>query len=112
MPGALALGPMHLRLRWRRTSGLAQTEVTRHPTAKWLAREITEAFPWDKAPKNLFATMTEHLTSRSRLACERWVPGTDPLVAIRFLRGNSAAARLDIGGSRHTPKWPDSRFNP
>ena len=25
-------------------------EVTRHPTAEWLARQITEAFPWDKAP--------------------------------------------------------------
>jgi carbohydrate kinase (thermoresistant glucokinase family) len=24
--------------------------VTRHPTAEWLARQITEAFPWDKAP--------------------------------------------------------------
>jgi len=25
-------------------------EVTRHPTAEWLARQITEAFPWDSAP--------------------------------------------------------------
>src|SRR5450759_3970992 len=24
--------------------------VTRHPTAEWLARQITEAFPWDTAP--------------------------------------------------------------
>src|ERR1700686_1462192 len=24
--------------------------VTRRPTAEWLARQITEAFPWDKAP--------------------------------------------------------------
>ena len=27
--------------------------VTRNPTAGWLARQITEAFPWDKAPKYL-----------------------------------------------------------
>src|SRR5262249_18743443 len=27
--------------------------VTRHPTAEWLARQITEAFPWDTAPKYL-----------------------------------------------------------
>jgi transposase InsO family protein len=27
--------------------------VTRHPTAEWLARQITEAFPWDSAPKYL-----------------------------------------------------------
>jgi transposase InsO family protein len=25
-------------------------EVTRHPTAEWLARQITEAFPWLSAP--------------------------------------------------------------
>jgi hypothetical protein len=27
--------------------------VTRNPTADWLARQITEAFPWDGAPKYL-----------------------------------------------------------
>ena len=28
-------------------------EVTRHPTAEWLARQITEAFPWELAPAYL-----------------------------------------------------------
>jgi hypothetical protein len=28
-------------------------EVTRHPTAEWLARQITEAFPWSSAPAYL-----------------------------------------------------------
>src|SRR5438105_3547487 len=27
--------------------------VTRNPMAEWLARQITEAFPWDRAPKYL-----------------------------------------------------------
>ncbi len=27
--------------------------VTRHPTAEWLAQQIVEAFPWDKAPTYL-----------------------------------------------------------
>ncbi len=27
--------------------------VTRNPIAEWLARQITEAFPWDSAPKYL-----------------------------------------------------------
>jgi hypothetical protein len=27
--------------------------VTQNPTAEWLARQITEAFPWDAAPKYL-----------------------------------------------------------
>src|ERR1700726_3426894 len=25
--------------------------VTAHPTAEWIARQITEAFPWDGAPR-------------------------------------------------------------
>ena len=28
-------------------------DVTRHPTAGWLARQVTEAFPWDTAPRYL-----------------------------------------------------------
>src|SRR5258708_6296507 len=28
-------------------------EVTRHPTAEWLARQINEAFPWSSAPAYL-----------------------------------------------------------
>ena len=28
-------------------------DVTRHPTAEWIARQITEAFPWNKAPRYL-----------------------------------------------------------
>jgi hypothetical protein len=27
--------------------------VTEHPTAEWLARQITEAFPWDTSPRHL-----------------------------------------------------------
>ena len=33
----------------RRT--LLWTNVTRHPTADWIARQITEAFPWNNAPR-------------------------------------------------------------
>jgi transposase InsO family protein len=29
---------------------LISLSVTDHPTAKWIARQITEAFPWDEAP--------------------------------------------------------------
>jgi transposase InsO family protein len=32
---------------------LLRFEVTRHPTAEWLARQITEAFPWTSAPADL-----------------------------------------------------------
>jgi hypothetical protein len=49
--------------------------VTGNPTAEWLARQITEAFPWDTAPSISFVTMTEHLAPRLELASERWVLG-------------------------------------
>ncbi len=29
---------------------LLSFSVTDHPTAEWVARQITEAFPWDEAP--------------------------------------------------------------
>jgi transposase InsO family protein len=32
---------------------LAWINVTTHPTAEWVARQITEAFPWDEAPRHL-----------------------------------------------------------
>jgi hypothetical protein len=32
---------------------LLHVEVTDHPTAAWLARQLTEAFPWDEAPRFL-----------------------------------------------------------
>ena len=41
----LVLGHKRRRLLW--------FAVTRNPTAEWLARQITEAFPWDTAPKYL-----------------------------------------------------------
>jgi transposase InsO family protein len=41
----LALGHGRRQLLW--------FEVTRHPTAEWLARQITEAFPWTSAPTYL-----------------------------------------------------------
>ncbi|HXP75969.1 MAG TPA: integrase core domain-containing protein, partial [Stellaceae bacterium] len=32
---------------------LVLTNVTANPTAEWIARQITEAFPWDQAPRYL-----------------------------------------------------------
>jgi transposase InsO family protein len=43
--GFLVLGHGRRQLLW--------FEVTRHPTAEWLARQITEAFPWASAPAYL-----------------------------------------------------------
>jgi hypothetical protein len=30
---------------------LISLSVTAHPTADWIARQITDAFPWDEAPE-------------------------------------------------------------
>jgi hypothetical protein len=43
--GFLVLGHGRRRLIW--------CAVTAHPTAEWLARQITEAFPWDTVPEYL-----------------------------------------------------------
>jgi hypothetical protein len=32
---------------------LVLINVTTHPTAEWIARQITEAFPWNEAPRYL-----------------------------------------------------------
>jgi putative transposase len=32
---------------------IVRFDVTQNPTAGWLARQITEAFPWDSAPRYL-----------------------------------------------------------
>jgi transposase InsO family protein len=32
---------------------ILRTAVTEHPTAAWLSRQLTEAFPWDTAPRYL-----------------------------------------------------------
>ena len=46
----LLYGLVILRLDRRR---LVWTNVTANPTADWIARQITEAFPWDTAPRYL-----------------------------------------------------------
>jgi len=46
----LLYGIVIMRLDRRR---LLWTNVTANPTAEWIARQITEAFPWDEAPRHL-----------------------------------------------------------
>jgi transposase InsO family protein len=39
---------------------LISLSVTNHPTAEWIARQITEAFPWDEAPRDLVRDRDAH----------------------------------------------------
>jgi transposase InsO family protein len=54
----LLYGLVILRLERRR---LVWTNVTAHPTAEWIARQITEAFPWDKASRYLICDRDTYL---------------------------------------------------
>ena len=42
--------------------------MTEHPTAAWLSRQLTEAFPWDTAPRYL---LRDHDASYGAEFCNR-----------------------------------------
>jgi hypothetical protein len=55
---------------------LVWINVTRNPTAEWVARQITEAFPW-MMPQNIsFATGIKSMARSSHVDCAPWAFGT------------------------------------
>ena len=58
----------------RRT--LVWTHVTRHPTADWIARQITEAFPWNEAPRYLIRDRDGGFGAASRVHYAPWASET------------------------------------
>src|ERR1035441_9986181 len=58
-------------------------EVTRHPTAEWLARQITEAFLWDKAPTYIVRDNDRAFGSVFRRLSRRWAFGIGPCHSAR-----------------------------
>ena len=59
---------------------LVWINVTTNPTAEWVARQITEAFPWDDAPgymirdrDRIYGAVVSHAD------CEPWAFGTNRL---------------------------------
>jgi hypothetical protein len=57
---------------------LVWINVTAYPTAEWIARQITEAFPWNES-----AIETGSTVLRSRADYEPWVSATNPLQRAR-----------------------------
>src|SRR6201996_3466075 len=55
---------------------LVWINVTPNPTAEWVARQITEAFPWDEAPQTSSAITTESMAASSRAGWAPWASGT------------------------------------
>ena len=47
---------------------IIHTAVTEHPTAPWLSRQVTEAFPWDSAPRYL---LRDRDASYGSIFCKR-----------------------------------------
>src|SRR5947199_801343 len=62
---------------------LVWTNVTPHPTAEWIAKQITEAFPWNEAPRYLIRDQVR-------------------------MYGSSVARRLQAMGIRDKPIAPGS----
>jgi hypothetical protein len=65
---------------------LVWISVTTHPTAEWVARQITEAFPWDEAPHYLIRDRDRRCRTADRIDPAR-VFG----LRHRFGRGASAS---------------------
>jgi hypothetical protein len=59
---------------------LVWIDVTTNPTAEWIARQITEAFPWDDAPKYLIRDRDQiYGAGRHTPIARHGHPGPSPL---------------------------------
>jgi hypothetical protein len=67
------------------------TNVTANPTAEWIAQQITEAFPWDEAPRYL---IRDRDTSYGAAVTRRLqaMGIRDQPIAITGRRGDQASA--------------------
>ena len=54
---------------------LISLSVTDHPTAEWIAQQITEAFPWDEAPDHLIRDAMLATAMLSNGGLRRWASG-------------------------------------
>jgi hypothetical protein len=50
--------------------------VTANPTAEWISRQVTEAFPWDHAPRYLIRIETSRMVQSSCSGSVQWAFGT------------------------------------
>jgi len=86
---------------------LVWINVTKHPTAEWIAQQITEAFPWNEAPRYLIrdrdaiygAAVTRRL--RAMRIRDKPLPSEDPFKYIEGLVNEKAG---HIAGS--DPRLP------
>jgi hypothetical protein len=67
---------------------LVWINVTKNPTAEWIARQITEAFPWDELPDTCSETAIAFMAALSLVDCAPWAFGTS--LPHRFHLGRTA----------------------
>ena len=57
---------------------LALIDVTRHPTAEWIAQQITEAFPWSEVPRYLVREQDAIYAAANQCGAARFDPADEP----------------------------------
>jgi hypothetical protein len=78
---------------------IIHTAVTEHPTAAWLSRQVTEAFPWDTAPRYLLSSYLDYYyRSRTHLSLDQDCPDPRPIQR----RGSGKVVALpQVAGLHH-----------
>ena len=64
---------------------LVWINVTPNPTSEWIARQITEAFPWNEAPRYLIRDR-DRVYAAAVSDCGPWASVTNPLPHARLGR--------------------------
>ena len=64
--------------------GLVWVAVTTNPTADWIARQISEAFPWNEVPRYLIRDRDRVYGTMVTRRCELWASVTNPSLAARL----------------------------
>ena len=88
--------------------------ITRHPTAEWIARQVTEAFPWAEAPRYLIrdrdrvygAAVTHRLRSRG-IRDKPMLPAASPERVCRTF-----PCRAESSGEGQRPAVPSGYEHP
>ena len=91
---------------WLDRRELDWTNVTANPTAEWIARQITQAFPWDEAPRYLIRDRDRVYGRLSRVDYGPWASVTNPLPRVRLGRMASPKGSSDRSvASAPTMSW-------
>jgi len=72
---------------------LVTISVTSNPTAEWIAGQVTDAFPWDEAPRRLIRDRDRTFGAAAGDTCS-----AGAVARTVYLRRISADEQLDLSG--------------